>query len=78
MTKEGKLSPDIDADSLLSLDEKGRRIYADDGTDLSLIRSFLKLTPIERLEQLQAMTDFILSVRDQNVKCTTSGWSACF
>lgn len=59
---------EIPPDDLDVLDEKGRPIFAKDGTDLSLIRSFLKLTPVQRLEKLQAMTDFILSVRNQNSK----------
>lgn len=44
-------------------DSQGRRIFADDGTDLSLIREFLKKTPAERLQALQAMADLVGAVR---------------
>jgi hypothetical protein len=37
-----------------------------DGVDVTLIRWMLSLTPAERLEQLEAFTDFVREVRSRN------------
>lgn len=44
----------------------GEREYAEDGTDLTLIRWMLSLTPDQRLQVLQSQIDFIARVRRQN------------
>ena len=53
----------LDPNDRLATDPLGRRIWADDGTDLTLLRSFLKLTPTERLRHLQSMTNLVERVR---------------
>ena len=40
--------------------------YAEDGVDLTLIRSMLSLTPSERLDMLQDFLNAVLSIRDLN------------
>ena len=41
--------------------------YSEDGVDLSLIRSFLALTPAQRLAMLQDHNNFVNQVRQLNV-----------
>ena len=43
-----------------------REAYAADGTDLSLIWSFLALTPAERLQRLQGFVNAVLRIRALN------------
>lgn len=40
--------------------------YSEDGVDLTLIRAFLSLTPLERLEFLQRQVTAILKIRELN------------
>jgi len=40
--------------------------YSEDGVDLTLIRSFLLLTPAERLQFLQRQVNAILAIRKLN------------
>lgn len=56
----------LDPNDIYATDPLGRRIWADDGTDLTLLRSFLALTPTERLEHLQSMTNLVERVRQPN------------
>ena len=37
--------------------------FAPDGTDLTLIQSFLQRTPVERLQVAQSMIDLVAAVR---------------
>ena len=37
--------------------------FAPDGTDLTLIQSFLQRTPEERLQSVQSMVDFVAAAR---------------
>jgi len=43
-----------------------RDAYTEDGVDLSLIRSFLSLTPAERLRMLQGFVNAVLRIRALN------------
>jgi len=43
-----------------------REAYAEDGTDLSQIWSFLALTPAERLDVLQGHANAVLKIRKLN------------
>ena len=45
--------------------EDGEPVYNEDGVDLSLIRDFLAKTPSERLQDAQAVAQFVLSVRER-------------
>ncbi len=47
-------------------DPAASRAYADDGTDLTLIRWMLSLSPEERLRALQSQAQFINQVRAEN------------
>jgi hypothetical protein len=40
--------------------------YSEDGVDLTLIRSFLSLTPAERLDVIQRHVNAILAIRELN------------
>jgi hypothetical protein len=40
--------------------------YSEDGVDVSLIRWFLSLTPLERLQFLEDRTNDILEIRELN------------
>ncbi len=40
--------------------------FSEDGVDLTLIRWYLRLTPTERLQVLQALASFIWRVRRDN------------
>ena len=40
--------------------------YSEDGVDLTLIRWFLSLTPMERLEYLQRQVNAVLRMRQLN------------
>jgi len=40
--------------------------YSEDGVDLSLIRWFLSLTPLERLQFLEGRIKDILAIRELN------------
>jgi hypothetical protein len=40
--------------------------YSEDGVDLTLIRHFLSLRPVERLEFLQRQVSAILRIRELN------------
>ena len=46
----------------------GEKIYASDGTDLTLIRWMLSLSPAERLEVLQASAESLERLRDVALK----------
>jgi len=43
-----------------------RPTHSPDGVDLTLIRSMLSLTPLERLEALQQFVQAIVSIRNAN------------
>jgi hypothetical protein len=43
-------------------------LYSEDGVDLTMIRWMLSLTPVERLEVLEAAVNSILDIREQNAK----------
>ena len=47
-------------------DPEELREYSEDGVDLTLIRWMLSLTPVERLEALQQVTNSILKIRELN------------
>ena len=53
----------LDPNDLAARDPDGKRIFADDGTDLSLLRAFRALSPAERLRRLQSMVNFVERVR---------------
>jgi hypothetical protein len=40
--------------------------YAEDGVDLTLVRYWLSLTPVERLEDLQQFVDSVEEIRALN------------
>jgi hypothetical protein len=42
------------------------RELSEDGVDLSLIRSFLELTPAERLDMLQDFANAVEDIRERN------------
>lgn len=42
--------------------------YSEDGVDLSLIRWFLSLTPLERLQFLEDRINGILAIRELNAR----------
>ncbi len=50
------------------LDEAGLPAYSPDGVDLTLIRWMLEMTPVQRLDVLQAMARFVLEARAANDK----------
>jgi hypothetical protein len=56
----------LDPEDVAARDADGRRIFADDGTDLSLLRAFRALTPAERLRRLQSMVNFVERVRESS------------
>ena len=49
--------------------------YAEDGTDLTLIRWMLSLTPAERLEIVEDAANFVLETRRLNGIPEISGYS---
>ena len=53
----------IDPEDIEARDAEGRRIFADDGTDLSLLRAFRALSPAQRLRRVQSMVNFVERVR---------------
>jgi hypothetical protein len=40
--------------------------YTDDGVDMTLVRHFLSLTPAERLEMAEDLSEFVAEIRRLN------------
>ncbi len=53
----------------VNVDAEELKEYSEDGVDLTLIRSMLDLTPVERLQTLQRFLNAVLRIRALNAKC---------